>query len=82
MSGTLVVHYRQYYRDVKSIITSTCRPKKVSPNILCYNIAGWRTRHLEVVDLVYRIDAPISVLTKVRELWNKFTMPSFNTFHQ
>ncbi|CAF3395743.1 unnamed protein product [Rotaria socialis] len=56
--------------------------EKVPLNILCYNVEGWGTRYLEVVDLVYKIDASISVLTEVGELWNKFTIPNFNMFHQ
>ncbi|CAF4787403.1 unnamed protein product, partial [Rotaria sp. Silwood1] len=43
---------------------------------------SWGTRHLEVVDLVYKVDASISVLTEVGELWNKFSIPNSNTFHQ
>ena len=57
-------------------------PEKVPLSILCYNVKGWGTRHLEVVDLVYKVDASISVSTEVGELWNKFTIPNFNTFHQ
>ncbi|CAF2261741.1 unnamed protein product [Rotaria magnacalcarata] len=56
--------------------------KKVPLNILFYNVEGWGTRHLEVVDLVYKVDASISVLTEVGELWNKFNIPNFNAFHQ
>ncbi|CAF3943921.1 unnamed protein product [Rotaria sp. Silwood2] len=38
--------------------------------------------HLEVVNLVYKVDASISILTEVGELWNSFSLPNFNTFHQ
>ncbi|CAF1642094.1 unnamed protein product [Rotaria magnacalcarata] len=51
-------------------------------NILFYNVEGWGTRYLEVVDLVYKVDASISVLTEVGELWNKFNIRNFNAFHQ
>ncbi|CAF4909524.1 unnamed protein product [Rotaria sp. Silwood1] len=50
--------------------------------VIRYVPRGWGTRHLEVVDLVYKVDASISVLTEVGELWNKFSIPNFNTFHQ
>ncbi|CAF4256591.1 unnamed protein product [Rotaria magnacalcarata] len=56
--------------------------KKVPLNILFYNVEGWGTRYLEVVDLVYKVDASISVLTEVGELWNKFNIRNFNAFHQ
>ena len=56
--------------------------EKVPLTILCYNVEGWNTRHLEVVDLVYKVDASISVLAEVGELWNKFSIPNFNTFQQ
>ena len=56
--------------------------EKVPLNILCYNVEGWGTRYLEVVDLVYKVDASISILTEVGELWNKFSIPNFNTFHR
>ena len=56
--------------------------EKVPLNIHCYNVEGWGTRHLEVADLVYKVDASISVLAEVGELWNKFFIPNFNTFHQ
>jgi hypothetical protein len=51
-------------------------------NILCYNVEGWGTRALEVVDLVYKMDASICIFTEVGELWNSFQLPYFNTFHQ
>ncbi|CAF3665277.1 unnamed protein product, partial [Rotaria sp. Silwood1] len=82
MSGTVEAHSRQFYSSGKSITISIYRPKKVPLNILCYNVEGWGTRHLEVVDLVYKVDASISVLTEVGELWNKFSIPNSNTFHQ
>jgi hypothetical protein len=33
--------------------------------ILCYNVEGWKTRALEVIDLVYKIRASICILTEV-----------------
>jgi len=51
-------------------------------NILCYNVQGWGSRRLEVIDIVYKIDASICVFTEVGELWNTSRIPHFNIFHQ
>lgn len=56
--------------------------QKVVLNILCYNIQGWGSRSLEVMDLIYRVEAVIGVLTEVGELWNTSRIPHFNIFHQ
>ena len=50
--------------------------------ILCYNIQGWYTRALEVIELVYKVQASICVFTEVGELWNECRLPHFNTFYQ
>ena len=51
-------------------------------NILCYNVQGWGSRNLEVVDIVYKIEAAVCVLTEVGNLWSYCKIPHFNTFHQ
>src|ERR1019366_7378794 len=56
--------------------------QKESLKILCYNVEGWGTRALEVVDLVYKVQASICIFTEVGELWNTCRLPHFNTFYQ
>ncbi|CAF4993517.1 unnamed protein product, partial [Rotaria magnacalcarata] len=51
-------------------------------NILCYNVQGWGSRCLEVIDIVYKVEASICVFTEVGELWNASRVPHFNIFHQ
>ena len=51
-------------------------------NILCYNVQGWGSRNLEVIDIVYKIEAAVCVLTEVGDLWSHYKIPHFNTFHQ
>lgn len=53
-----------------------------SLNILCYNVRGWGVRSLEVIDMVYKLEADICVCTEVGELWNKNTIPHYSNFHQ
>lgn len=55
---------------------------KVSLKIMCYNVHGWGTRALEVIELVYKIEASICVFTEVGELWNTNKIPHFNMFYQ
>jgi len=55
---------------------------KVPLKIMCYNVQGWGTRALEVIELVYKIEASICVLTEVGELWNTNEIPHFNMFYQ
>ena len=50
--------------------------------ILCYNVQGWYTRALEVIELVYKVQTAICIFTEVGELWNKCRLPHFNTFYQ
>jgi hypothetical protein len=50
--------------------------------ILCYNVEGWNTRALEVIELVYKVQASICIFTEVGELWNTCQLPHFNTFYQ
>jgi len=56
--------------------------QKESLKILCYNVQGWYTRSLEVIDLVYRVHASICVFTEVGERWSTCRIPHFNTFYQ
>lgn len=51
-------------------------------NILSYNVQGWGSRSLEVIDMIFRIEASIGVFTEVGELWNTSKIPDFNVFHQ
>ena len=51
-------------------------------NVLTYNVQGWGTRALEVIELILKVDSPICVLTEVGELWNSFKVPHFSSFYQ
>ncbi|CAF5063505.1 unnamed protein product, partial [Rotaria magnacalcarata] len=51
-------------------------------NVLTYNVQGWRTRALEVMDLIFKVDSPECVFTEVGELWNSFKIPHFTSFYQ
>ncbi|CAF4138053.1 unnamed protein product [Rotaria magnacalcarata] len=51
-------------------------------NILTYNVQGWGTRALEVMDLIFKVDSPVCVFTEVEELWNSFKVPHFTSFYQ
>jgi hypothetical protein len=51
-------------------------------NVLTYNVQGWGTRALEVMDLIFKVDSPICVFTEVGELWNSFKVPHFSSFYQ
>ena len=55
---------------------------KIPLKIMCYNVQGWGTRALEVIELVYRIEASICIFTEVGELWNMNKLPHFNIFYQ
>ncbi|CAF1256717.1 unnamed protein product [Rotaria sordida] len=58
-------------------------PKEQMPlNILCYNVQGWGSRCLEVIDIVYKVDASICIFTEVGELWNTSKILHFEIFHQ
>jgi endonuclease/exonuclease/phosphatase (EEP) superfamily protein YafD len=51
-------------------------------NVLTYNVQGWGTRALEVMDLIFKVDSPVCVFTEVGELWNSFKVPHFTNFYQ
>ncbi|CAF1494423.1 unnamed protein product [Rotaria magnacalcarata] len=51
-------------------------------NVLTYNVQGWGTRALEVMDLIFKVDSPVCVFTEVRELWNSFKVLHFTSFYQ
>ena len=76
-------------RTLNSVLQSwkNANPKLVSEQkeslkILCYNVQGWYSRALEVIELVYKVEASICVFTEVGKLWNTCRLPHFNTFHQ
>ena len=51
--------------------------QSISLNVLTYNVRGWRTRSLEVVDLIFEVSNPVCLFTEVGEQWD-----NFNMFHQ
>jgi hypothetical protein len=56
--------------------------EQVPLNILCYNVQGWGSRNLEVIEMVFKVEAAICIFTEVGELWNTSKIPHFNIFHQ
>ncbi|CAF4331979.1 unnamed protein product [Rotaria magnacalcarata] len=51
-------------------------------NVLTHNVQGWGTRALEAMNLIFKVDSPVCVFTKVGELWNSFKVPHFTWFYQ
>ena len=51
------------WEDIPSPSTSQFIPL----NVLTYNVQGWRTRALEITDLILKLDSPIGVFTEVGE---------------
>ena len=66
----------------KNITSKEVTKEQIPLNILCYNVQGWGSRSLEVIDIDYEVEASICVLTEVGELWNTSQTPHFNIFHQ
>ena len=78
-SGRTLNSVLQQWQRV-SVVPS--KNQKETLKIFCYNVQGWYTRALEVIELVYKVQASICVFTEVGELWNKCRLPHFNTFYQ
>ena len=66
----------------ENIASKEVTKEQISLNILCYNVQGWGSRSLDVIDIVYEVEASLCVLTEVGELWNTSQIPHFNIFHQ
>ena len=66
----------------ENITSKEVTKEQILLNILCYNVQGWGSRSLEVVDIVYEVEASICVLTEVGELWDTSQISHFNIFHQ
>jgi hypothetical protein len=69
-------------QEWESVVPTPSSNQKENLKILCYNVQGWGTRSLEVIDLVYKVQASICVFTEVGELWNRCRLPHFNTFYE
>ena len=64
-------------------LSPTEKQKVQTPlNIFCYNVQGWGSGSLEIIDIVYEVEASICVFTEVGELWNTSRVPHFNIFYQ
>ena len=59
---------------------SSCQQSSLK--VLTYNVQGWETRALEVLESIFLTDSSICIITEVGELWNKGSIPHFNTFYQ
>ena len=68
----------QWESNTSQIVNNIKTPSK----LMCYNVLGWGTRALEVIELVFRLEISICVLTEVGELWRTNKIPHFNTFFQ
>jgi hypothetical protein len=66
----------------KNIGTNFPSNSKEFLKILCYNIDGWGIRVMEVIELIYKVQASICIFTEVEELWNTCWLPHFNKFYQ
>ena len=66
----------------ENITSKEVTKEQIPLNILCYNVQGWGSRSLEVIDIVCEAEASICVLTEVGELWNTSQIAHFNIFHQ
>lgn len=51
-------------------------------HVLSYNVQGWGTRALEVMDLIFKVDSPVCVLSEVGQKWNSFKVPHFSSLYQ
>ena len=78
-TGSTLNTVLKQWEDISSISKSN---SKESIKCLCYNVEGWGTRALEVIELVYKVQASICIFTEVGELWNINRIPHFNTFYQ
>ncbi|CAF1229558.1 unnamed protein product [Rotaria magnacalcarata] len=58
------------------------KPHMTPLNVLAYNTQGWGSRATEVIEFIFNSDSSIGVFSEVGELWKKFTIPHFNTFHK
>ena len=76
--GTLELTLKRWESSCHKEVQS----EQIPLSILCYNVQGWGSRCLEVVDIVYRVETSICIFTEVGELWNTSKVPHFNTFHQ
>ena len=52
----------------ENITSKEVTKEQIPLNILCYNVQGWGSRSLEVIDIVCEVEASICVLSEVREL--------------
>ena len=77
-SRSLNAVLNQWEINNKTVINNFNKPFK----LLCYNVEGWGTRALEVIELVYQLEADVCIFTEVGELWNTNRVPHFNIFHQ
>ena len=78
-SGRTLNSVLQQWKRVSVVLSKN---QKEILKILCYNVQRWYTRALEVIELVYTVQASICAVTEVGELWNKRRLPYFNTFYQ
>jgi len=54
---------------------------QVPLNILCYNVQGWSSRNLEVIEMVSKVETSICIFTGICKLWNTSNIVHFNIFH-
>ncbi|CAF3314472.1 unnamed protein product [Rotaria socialis] len=77
--NVLLQHWERVHMDVKSFNSSSF----VDPLKNClYNVEGWKTRRLEVIDLIYSVETSICIFTEVGEQGHDFKISDYNTFYQ
>jgi hypothetical protein len=47
-----------------------------------YNVEGWKSRRLEVIDLIHSVESLLCVFTEVGEQDTTCLIPDYNTFYQ
>jgi hypothetical protein len=76
--GTLLERWEKVGEDAN-------RTQNVQNNALSFclfNVQGWGSRSLEVLDLIHQAQASFIVCTEVGEQWSSFRLPEFNMFHE
>lgn len=51
-------------------------------SFIVYNIHGFKSRALEVIELIHQVDASFGIFTEVGNRWHTQTIPDFKIFHE
>ena len=56
--------------------------EQIPLQILSYNVQGWGTRAIETIEMMFKTDSSICILTEVGELWNSTPIPHYRSYYQ